>query len=101
MARLTWAPNAVADLRSIQTYIAVASLIAARSQVQRIRAAVRRLESFPESGRRVPELPSSGFREIIVGQYRVIYLHRAERNRVRVLAVIHGSRELPDIEIDE
>jgi toxin ParE1/3/4 len=58
---------------------------------------VRRLETFPESGRIVPELATETYREIVVSPYRVVYRYRAERNWVRVLAVIHGNRTLPPI----
>ena len=36
-------------------------------------------------------------REVIVSPYRVIYRYTEKRNRVWVLAVVHGSRLLPPI----
>ena len=67
------------------------------TEARRIRSAVRQLEMFPESGRTVPELASGIYREIVVAPYRIIYRYFSERSRVRVLAVIHGSRTLPPI----
>ena len=61
----------------------------------RIRAAVRWLGQFPESGRTVPEAPHGPYRELIVGPYRVIYRYHRERNQIAVLAIVHGSRRLP------
>ena len=66
--------------------------------VRKVRSAAERLKGFPESGRAVPELPGSHYREVIVPPYRVIYRFEEEKNRVWVLAVIHGSRLLPPIE---
>lgn len=53
--------------------------------------ATRRLKDFPESGRMIPEAEDKALREIIVQGYRVMY--RVERDRVLVLAVMHGSRD--------
>jgi len=65
------------------------------TEARRIRAAVRRLETFPESGRIVPELFTDIYREIVVSPYRVVYRYHAASNRVRVLAVVHENRTLP------
>jgi plasmid stabilization system protein ParE len=40
----------------------------------------------------VPELPDTGFREVIVGNYRVIY--RVVGNTVEILTVMHGRRKV-------
>jgi toxin ParE1/3/4 len=101
VARVTWSPRAVDDLQRIYDYIALDSRRAARAQVSRIRASVRRLASFPESGRSVPDLHGTSFREVIVAPYRIVYIYRHEQNRVRVLAVVHGSRDFPDIKDDQ
>jgi plasmid stabilization system protein ParE len=52
--------------------------------------------TFPDSGRVVPELPNSRFRELIVEDYRVIYEHGPAGNTVRILAVRHGRRLLSE-----
>src|SRR3712207_7201642 len=48
----------------------------AAATVRRIRLATSRLESFPESGRIVPEYADATLREVIVGSYRVLYRDR-------------------------
>ena len=51
------------------------------------------LKDHPRLGRRVPEAETrEDVRELIFRIYRVIYLVEAER--VHILAVIHGSRDL-------
>jgi len=61
--------------------------------VDRITARTRQICSFPLSGQSVPEYREPAIREIIEGPYRVIY--EVVGNDVRVLAVIHGARLLP------
>jgi plasmid stabilization system protein ParE len=51
------------------------------------------------SGRIVPERGTTACREIVVGQYRVLYRYELDEELVQILAVIHGARLLP-MEID-
>ena len=51
---------------------------------------------FPESGHVVREVDSSMIREIVFGQYRIIY--ELGSNRVKILAVFHGARLLDETE---
>ena len=97
MATIAWAGPALEDLRQIHQFIARDSTQYAGIMARRIRTAVSRLGNFPQSGRVVPELPDGPYREILVGQYRVVYRHLEDRDVVLVLAVIHGSRLLPPL----
>jgi addiction module RelE/StbE family toxin len=97
LAQVTWTAPAVEDLRQIHQFIAKDSKQYAAIMLRNLRSSAERLKKFPESGRKVPELPGSPYREIIVSPYRVIYRFEREQNRVWVLAVIHGSRLLPPI----
>jgi toxin ParE1/3/4 len=54
--------------------------------------AVERLADFPNSGRVVPELKDPAIREIIFGNYRIVY--RVKGDLVEVLTVYHGARLL-------
>ncbi len=63
--------------------------------VQRIVATVERLESYPESGRVVPELDRPEIREVITRPYRVVYRYRGES--VEIATVFRSSRQLPEI----
>ena len=73
-------------------YISRDSAFYARLFAERIVLATRQLRDFPESGRMIPEAEDKTLREIIVQGYRVMY--RLEADRVLVLAVMHGSRDL-------
>jgi plasmid stabilization system protein ParE len=67
---------------------------AARAFADNIKAKVGRLRMFPESGRVVPEFPSSGLREVLIGDYRIIYRFLKTTQAVQILAVHHGARWL-------
>ena len=54
-----------------------------------------KVAEHPERGRRLPELPESGLRELIVDNYRLVY--RRTSKAVEVLTVFEGHRLLrPD-----
>ena len=92
MTRLEWTEPAVADLDNIQDYITRDSAEYADALIERLILSVDRLESFPESGRRVPESTDPKVRELLVESYRVIY--RLKKGSVQILAVAHGARNL-------
>ena len=54
----------------------------------------RSLQSLPSRGRIVPEVRRDDIRELIVGSYRLIYRTEQAPPCVRVLAFLHGRREL-------
>lgn len=90
--QVLWTEPARNDLREIFYFIRAGNPAAARSLVREIQSTVGRLARFPLSGREVPELPETGFREVIIGNYRAIY--RVVDNRVESLAVVHGRRKI-------
>ena len=58
--------------------------------VERLVASVERLRDHPQSGRVVPELRDQSIREVIHGNYRIMYRFRADV--VEVATVFHGAR---------
>jgi addiction module RelE/StbE family toxin len=91
--RIEWTEPAIADLSAIRDYIARDSEYYALQFVGRIIEAVEKLEELPERGRRVPEARGvDGIRELLFQSYRIIY--RLIGDRVQILAVLHGSRDL-------
>jgi toxin ParE1/3/4 len=97
MAQVRWLGSAREDLRQIRQYIAQDSPSAAAAMVRRLRGEAARLDRFPERGRVVPEYADPAIRELIVAPYRVMYRYQPERNRVQIIAVVHGSRLLPPL----
>ena len=95
MAAVEWTEPARDDLSGIYDFITRDSPGAAQALVERVLNATEQLASFPESGRIVPELPDLGYRELLVGSYRVIY--RIEGNTVWIAVVVHGRRLLTEL----
>lgn len=94
MAKVIWSKGALGDAYWAAEYIAQDSPDQASLFVERLHEAVKRLEDFPASGRRIPEAEDPAFREIIVGPYRVMYEVRGDI--VRITAGVHGARK-PDV----
>lgn len=91
-ATVLWTRPALDSLFEIIRYIQSDNPSAALHLADQIKTKVSRLERFPTSGRAVPEFPSSGLREILVGNYRIIYRIVKDASRVEVLTVRHGAR---------
>ena len=89
---LEWTDLALDDLEAIRDCIGKDSPYYARRYIGRIFNAVEKLQDHPQIGRLVPEAGRDDVRELIFQGYRIIY--RTKPNRVQVLTVIHGSRDL-------
>ena len=83
--KITWSPLAVEQVRDIVSYIALDKPSAAEKWVEKIFNSVQRLIEFPDSGRVVPEINRSEIREIVQGNYRVIY--KVEEKEIFILIV--------------
>jgi toxin ParE1/3/4 len=92
-ARIVWAEKARRDLREIVRYLRQYSPEAAERTSKRITASTRQLAEFPLSGRAVPELPDTDFRELIVDDYRVVYEFRSDT--AEILSVLNSRRLMP------
>jgi plasmid stabilization system protein ParE len=90
VAHLIWSAPALADLEAIADYIALDNPTAACRLVQRVFESVERLECFPSSGKRPPEMPHSPYREIVVTPCRVFY--RVEEETVFLLHIMRAER---------
>ena len=95
-SRIYWARQAREDLRGIRAFIAKDAPATASAFVRRLRDAVGRLRSFPHLGQVVPELGREDIREILRGNYRIIY--RGSLSRVDILAVYHSAQLLDETE---
>lgn len=91
--KVRWTRTALGHLASIYEYIARDSARYARRMVDRITSRSRQIARFPRSGQMVPEYRDPDIREVLEGQYRVIY--EVTAREIHVLAVIHGTQLLP------
>ena len=101
MAELIWGDVAISDLENIYDYIAHDSPMYAQLTSESIIKSVERLQSFPESGRHLPEFPQLTYREVITGNYRAVYNYNSDNDKVKIITVVHGSRLLKEEFITE
>lgn len=80
------------QLGAIAEYISLASPVYAEQVVDRVVRRLVQAQTYPESGRVVPELADPSVRELIEPPYRVIY--RVDAKRITVLSILHGRQEL-------
>lgn len=92
MAEVSWTDQALQDVDNIAEYIAKDSRHFATIQVNLFFEHVQILTEKPLAGRVVPEFHIKSIREIIVGNYRVVYRVRAAV--VEVLTIHHAARLL-------
>jgi toxin ParE1/3/4 len=96
---LRWTEQAVQDLEAIRDFIERDSPRYGRLVVERLVDATDRIEVFPMSGRMVPEVGRTDVRELIVGDYRIVY--RLEGELAVLLTVYRSSMLFPRHLVDE
>jgi plasmid stabilization system protein ParE len=92
VAEVRWTLDAVEDLEAIAEFIARDSPHYAQLFVLDVHRATDQLKDFPESGRIVPEGRDPSLREVLVGNYRIVY--RLRQDITEILTVYHGARLL-------
>ncbi|MBA3833708.1 MAG: type II toxin-antitoxin system RelE/ParE family toxin [Chthoniobacterales bacterium] len=92
------APSARRDLRHIVRYISLDNRERAEAFGRMLIDRTKRLPSFPEIGREVPELNDPTFREIIVRSYRIVYRMREAQRLVEIVRFWHAARGTPQID---
>ena len=95
--KIIWSPLAVDRASKIADYIAQDKPSAAEKWINTVFSKVEQLKSSPEIGRIVAEINNTQFREIIYGNYRIIY--RIEKKQISILTIRHGKQILPINEI--
>ena len=93
MVNVIWTDIAVEDLRLIHEYISKDSKFYADRFIEKLIERVDQLENFPKSGRVVPEFNSEIIRELIEGNYRIIY-KISNQNNIGIIRVHHAARQL-------
>ncbi|HOE00241.1 MAG TPA: type II toxin-antitoxin system RelE/ParE family toxin [Kiritimatiellia bacterium] len=96
--KVEWAPLAIDRVAEIAAYIAEDNPSAAEKWIRNIFVRVGQLRQFPRSGRAIPETTRKDIRELIWGNYRIIY--RITARRVAILTVRHTKTILPLAELD-
>ncbi len=95
--KIIWSPLAIDRASELAEYIALDKPSAADKWITKLFSKVKQLASSPKIGRVVPEIGDEQFRELIYGNYRIIY--RIEKNQISILTIRHGRQILPIEEI--
>ena len=88
-----WTTLSLEDIENIAGFIAKDSEQYALIQTERFFERVKVLESHPEFGKIVPELGTKSIRQLVEGNYRIIY-HVISTTRIDILTIHHRSRLL-------
>jgi len=99
MVRINWTFQAKDDLKAIAEYISKDSKQYAKLQVFRLKNRTGILKTQVRLGRIVPEIDKIYIRELIEGNFRIIY-KIVEDNRIDILTIHHSSRDLTKRKIE-
>lgn len=93
MVKINWTPQSLYDIDNIAGFISKDSEKYAVIQTQRFFKAVEILTTHPKAGRTVPEVPEDNIRELVSGNYRIVY-KIVNENLIDILTIHHSKRLL-------
>jgi len=96
--KIIWSPLSVDRATEIAEYIAADNISASNEWVEKLFGIVEQLKTFPKSGHIVPELNEDAIRELLFGNYRIVY--RIELKQISILTVRHNRQILPESDIE-
>lgn len=93
MVKIVWTELSIQDLKEVFDYIVDDSIRYATITSNRIYNRVQPIADNPYMGRMVPEFNEKMIRELIEGNYRIIYRIKSD-TQVDILRVYHVARLL-------
>lgn len=93
MTEIVLSRRAREDFKRIWTYIALDDDRAADRLLLALDARIERLRDFPGIGTARDEI-RPGARTLVHGSYLILYEHDADADRVEIVAVVEGMRDL-------
>jgi len=94
---VVWTRRAFQRLLEVEEFIAKDNPVAALSHTERLLSEADKLGLFPKMGRMLPEIPGSDLRELVIGNYRIVY--RAHHETIQILTVFESHKLLPEQEV--
>ncbi len=95
MVKIVWTEVSIEDLKEIHDYIVQDSIRYATITINKIYQKAQIIIDNPFLGRIVPEFNNKMIREVISGNYRIVYRILSEF-QVDILRVYHSARLLTD-----
>ena len=93
MVQINWTSQAISDLKDIADYISKDSKYYAKLQIVRLKSRIEILKKQIHIGSVVPEFDRNDLRQLVQGNYRIIY-KVVDEKRVDILTVHHSARDL-------
>lgn len=93
MVEVNWTALALEDLDDIAKYISKDSVRYAKLTIRTLLLSTDILTNTPKIGRIVPEFNNSLIRELIRGNYRIVY-RIVSTKKIDILTVHHSARHL-------
>jgi toxin ParE1/3/4 len=91
MVEVIWTQRATEEITNIAEYIEQYSTNYASIIVQKLYKKVGVLKQFPKVGRVIPEMQEERYRELIEGNYRIMY-EMLDDEVILIQRVLHTSR---------
>jgi len=92
--KILFTPRFKSDISEIVHYISQDNPNAATDWSKSIFDSIKSLENFPLLGRIVPEYSEDTIRELIKGQYRIVYKINQSEEEIYILTIHHSKRLL-------
>jgi addiction module RelE/StbE family toxin len=90
--KVLWTENAIEDLLAIKEYIFEDSPDRAESWIRELFNSGESLVNLPTRGRIVLEFKQKNLRELLIGNYRLVY--RINKTTIEIITVFEGHRQL-------
>ena len=90
--KIRWSRRAKRDLLEIGRFIRLDNPAAARAYLAKLQERARKASRYPLAGRIVPEFRREDLREVIEGNYRIVY--RVAKRSVDIITIFEGHRLL-------
>jgi plasmid stabilization system protein ParE len=92
LANVIWTPEALRQLGDVLDYLAEVAPDYGDALAIEIDDAVDSLARFPQMGRVVPELSREDVRELIIDNYRLVYVVRPDG--IRLASLFHAAMDV-------
>lgn len=94
--KVIWSSNAVNRFNSITKKMILFSPDKTSKFVDEIFMRVEGLKTFPDKGRKVPQIDNNNIRELIYKDHRIVYHINRIDNIISILTILHTSQKFPE-----
>jgi len=97
--KIQWTHVAFRRLNEIYGYIENDSPTNAEKWLDRLLKKMATIKDFPKAGRSIPEVEAANIREIVYGNYGIVY--KIKEDAVYIMTIRHFKQILPLADLDE